>query len=322
MTKKIYIIIFCAFLTILLGLVSLYLITKKEVSKKNKYSDEYLKYQEIFNFELSDNKEYYIIKGLKKAHYEDNLIIIPDYIDLIPVRKLVDEENEFMDWHSIQSIYLGKNIEYIGTHLDDDGIFNGGTYGEKIFNSFNSNLTSIEVDKENKVFAGEDGVLYNKDYTVLIKYPHQKVSDSGIISYTVKEGVVEIYQDAFYNNSVISYINLPISVKKIGNNAFYNCKMLSKITFSNNIESIDYDAFNGCNLTSITLPSKLMKLGSRAFARNSELLTCYIPESVVDFGSNIFTGSPSNFKILTSKDNLTILKNQEKLKGLIIEEVK
>lgn len=47
-------------------------------------------------------------------------------------------------------------------------------------------LKAINVDKENEYFSSEDGVLFNKEKTVLISYPIRKYCDEYIVPLTVK----------------------------------------------------------------------------------------------------------------------------------------
>ncbi|MBQ6066778.1 MAG: hypothetical protein IJK89_08140 [Clostridia bacterium] len=54
-------------------------------------------------------------------------------------------------------------------------------------------VTEIEVVDENPFFSSEDGVLFNKDKTILLRYPPKKPDSS----YTVPESVTEINAYAF-----------------------------------------------------------------------------------------------------------------------------
>jgi hypothetical protein len=56
------------------------------------------------------------------------------------------------------------------------------------------NLMSIDVAEDNPAYSSEDGVLFNKDKTVLIQYPRGKKG-----AYTIPDSVTEICGGAFYN---------------------------------------------------------------------------------------------------------------------------
>lgn len=101
-------------------------------------------------------------------------------------------------------------------------------------NSFTDSnaLTSIVVDPNNENFISEDGVLYNKDKTELIKYPSKKAGSSFEVPNTVttidmfalsgteledvtlNEGLVSL-GDAFVGCKKLKKINIPKSVTRI-----------------------------------------------------------------------------------------------------------
>jgi len=92
------------------------------------------------------------------------------------------------------------------------------------FSSCNK-LTEINVASDNTQFSSEQGLLYNHNKTVLIRYPTEK-----------KE---------------INF-NIPNSVTSIGNSAFKDCYSLESVTVPNSVKSIGYTAFDGCtSLTSV-----------------------------------------------------------------------
>ena len=77
-------------------------------------------------------------------------------------------------------------------------------------------LREIIVDESNPYFSSEDGVLFNKDKTVLLKYPEDKKDKT----YTVPDGVTEIAAEAFMGKRHLTSVVLPESLTKIGYDAF------------------------------------------------------------------------------------------------------
>ena len=106
------------------------------------------------------------------------------------------------------------------------------------YNAFDgcTSLASIEVGSGNKNYSSENGVLFNKDKTVLMLYPAAKTDASYVI---------------------------PDSVETVGQNGFqskvFSCAMLASVTIPGSVKSIGSDAFSGCyrlfeviNLSSLT----------------------------------------------------------------------
>lgn len=93
-------------------------------------------------------------------------------------------------------------------------------------------LESITVDDENPYWTSIDGVLYSKDEKTLYCYPTNKKNES----FTVPEGVVNIYLKAFGLNSDLKEINLPSTIKKIDEQIF-----VTSTSYKTNIATINYD---------------------------------------------------------------------------------
>lgn len=145
-------------------------------------------------------------------------------------------------------------------------------------------LTSCEefvVEEGNTSFVAENGVLYNKNKSTLIRYPQSKADTS----FAVPEGVTQIgdssTQSAFFGASNLTSVSIPASVRTIGAAAFYNCNALTNIDFlaakdGNNFDlSIGEDAFGYSGLTSIVIPARVAAVGglSRGTFRNNTSLT-------------------------------------------------
>ncbi len=124
----------------------------------------------------------------------------------------------------------------------------------KVYDDFYcDNLENIYVDENNSAYLSEDGILFNKDKTILIRYPSNKQNKS----YTVPNNVITIEHDAFCSCSYLEEIIIPSSVKYIGQNAFCYCTNLRNITIPENVQEIYYNSFNSCsNLERIDVNSQ------------------------------------------------------------------
>jgi len=92
---------------------------------------------------------------------------------------------------------------------------------------WNRNLETITVQEGNPNYVSENGVLYDKEKTVLICCPAKNT----LIDLVVPGTVVEIHDAAFCNNSNIRFVYLPKSLKYLGSQAFCDCNSLKKVVF-------------------------------------------------------------------------------------------
>ena len=117
-------------------------------------------------------------------------------------------------------------------------------------------------------------------------------------------------------------------VVAIGENAFYQNKKIKQIKISDNVKKIDDCAFASCSkLKKVTMPKKLEKCGSAAFA-GTAVKNITIPEGVKIIEDNAFRGC-ENLQTVTLSDDVKIIEsgafeNCEKLTTInldIIEEI-
>jgi hypothetical protein len=147
-------------------------------------------------------------------------------------------------------------------------------------------LTSISVDKNNKNYTSVDGVLFNKDKTVLMVYPAQKTGTS----YSIPSGVKTINANAFWCAKKLTSITIPDSVTFIGQCAFYSCEKLKSITIPKGVTSIADSMFYCCYaLTTITISDSVTSIGSGAFSNCTSLKSITIPDSVTTMGDDAFS---------------------------------
>ena len=159
----------------------------------------------------------------------------------------------------------------------------------------------INVDKDNKYFSSENGILFNKDKSELIYYPNMKKENSYIIPNSVKT----IKNNAFENCSNLTNITIPNSVTNIGEYSFANCDNLVNITIPNSVKSIGDYAFSGCsNLRSIIMPNLLTSIANGLFNRCSNLTSIEIPNSVTNIGYDAFLEC-SNLTSVTIPNSVT-----------------
>jgi hypothetical protein len=103
------------------------------------------------------------------------------------------------------------------------------------------NLASINVDDKNTTYASVDGVLYNKEKTILIQAPGKL---QGV--FTIPSGVTNIASGAFGSCEGLTGLEIPASVTSISEFAFESCTGLTNLTIPSSVKYIDWKAFKGC----------------------------------------------------------------------------
>ena len=156
--------------------------------------------------------------------------------------------------NNIQPAAFSDNTKYL-KHI------NIGANLENIFGYFYcKNLESINVDNNNKNYSSEDGVLFNKNKTILFTYPRHKNTAKYIIPNTVEDcyglnGCTTIEEITFSNkmnlirladyaySTNLKKINLSNSITSIGDGAFFECTKLTSVTIPKTVTTIGREAF-------------------------------------------------------------------------------
>lgn len=150
-----------------------------------------------------------------------------------------------------------------------------------------SSLTAINVNYENENYTSVDGILFNKDKTVLLRYPHAKAGSE----YIVPDYVNSIGSNAFQDcGTQLNSIVIPdTAAGTIGEYAFDGCLGLESVTIGNSITLIDTRAFWECtNLKSVIIGNSVTSIGTDAFEDCTNLETVVLGNSVETIGDRAF----------------------------------
>jgi len=177
----------------------------------------------------SDNSAYTAVDGVL---YNKNKTILYTY----PAGKTGNEFNipegvtsleyfAFVDCKSLTSVIIPNSVTSIGW-----------------FNSCDR-LAVINVASDNSAYTAVDGVLYNKNKTILHTYPAGKTGNE----FSIPEGITSIEDCAFDSCSSLTSLTIPNSVTSIGGNAFSSCTSLTSVTFQGKITDGNFEnkAFYG-----------------------------------------------------------------------------
>ena len=141
------------------------------------------------------------------------------------------------------------------------------------------NLSTKATEEERKeALVDEWGVKYSKDGRKLLKASYELNG-----TYSIKEGVRIICDEAFSGCRSLTGIVIPESVISIGDGAFFFCRFLSGIVISNSVASIGDSAFEGCSsLEYISLPKSVICLNGNPFFYWNGKLECLSPNFIYE----------------------------------------
>lgn len=239
----------------------------------------------------------------------DNMLCTKDGKDVIQIMK-INTLTELTIPDGVETISLQGAVKLkkliVPASVKDLGSFYGTT-----------ELSEVEIAEDNEYYSSDEGAIYNKNKTILVRCISQEES------YTVKEGVKKLAENSFHNkkklkeliisDSVETVAGLSIylstnlqslyigkSVKNMNGHSLYYLPLLTNVTVSS--ENTNFKAENGMilsydgktlvkvlgNVTSIDVPNTIEKIGTWAFARQDKLTTVTFKEGLKEVDSGAF----------------------------------
>lgn len=207
--------------------------------------------------------------------------------------------------------FIGSNA-FKGTHITSLYLPQSVEVENDAFGSM-PKLREFQVERGNRYYTVEDGVLYDIEGTTLIYYPNAKTG-----AFSVPSGVITLQNGAFAGNSSLSLVTFPNSLQTIGKNAFANCTSLRNVEIPENVTSIGASAFSGCShMTTATIDAAINVLSAQVFNDCGSLQSVVLPSSLQKIGERAFENCKS-LQNVEFGDNLTaILKEAFKKCGFV-----
>ena len=171
----------------------------------------------------SQNNSSYPWNSYYDAMSKVSTVIIESGVENIP-------DYAFSNWSKITTVTIPNTV----TTIEKNAFFRTGlktinipssvtTMGGDVFNDCDE-LTSINVDNNNTEYSSENGVLFNKTKTILIRYPEGKTNTVYIIPNTVK-----ILESRCFERCGSKSVTIPSSVTTIKKEAFKLCGRITQI---------------------------------------------------------------------------------------------
>ena len=225
----------------------------------------------IQTIDLPDN-----LSTIKTAAFGECMML--EQVEL-PERLNVIEANVFKECISLRNIFIPADVSSIG-----ENAFSGC-----------ASLETITVDEFNGFYSSYVGILFNKEQTVLLKYPPRVGERYPEEKYfIVPYGVEEIGDYAFDCCPDLLYIEFPDTLKTIGNGAFSNCTGIGEVIIPDSVTDIGSGAFGECgNMKSIKLSENLKALRFGTFSNCASLQSVSLPAGIEEVDASAFIDTHS-----------------------------
>lgn len=205
----------------------------------------------------------------------------------------------FFECEKIENICIPDSVVWIGddaielcSAIKSVQIGTGVTHiGRNNFSACGA-IESFTVAEENKAYSSEDGVLYDKEKTKLIRCPAMKEG-----AFYVPDSVLTIGRYAFYHCRLLTEVTFGRSLQCIEEYAFFDTAGFETLLIPYHVTTIEEGVFECCmDLQSVVIGSpfastdtKFASIGSGAFGCCESLTTVVIGNTVGNIGDYAFT---------------------------------
>ena len=191
---------------------------------------------------------------------------------------LVVERSAFALCKNLRNVVLGNSITEIGAYA---------FYQCENLTSNTINMPESVVSIGSSAFA-DSAVFNDREMVYYIGNWVVGSNESAFGIVDIRDNTLGIADNAFYNRTGISAVNLPNTVKYIGSSAFGKCSNLTGFTFPDGIETISTAVLYGAGIKVIDIPFGVKSIGVLAFGDCSNLEEVVIPDTVTDIGDFAF----------------------------------
>ena len=191
---------------------------------------------------------------------------------------------EGVEWLSDSAFNYCSNLKTVKIPAS---LTNADTYPFRYTNA----LESITVAEGNRNYSSENGVFFNKDKSVIRRYPPAK----DVEEYNVPDSVISIYTASFMKADILKKVTMN-NVQQIDTYAFENCSNLEEVYLGGTLKSIRTDAFKNCKALSKVYYdgtdedwAKVSIQSGNDCLKNAEIVFLKVRETVAtgDCGANV-----------------------------------
>lgn len=228
-------------------------------------------------------------------------VAIPDYFEEDGVRYCItDFGKQTVSVTARTAPQIFKGYEEASLTIPKEVFHEGVTYTVTDIDdrpdAWGDRLQSITVAADNGYLSSQNGVIFNKDKTVLLWYPCGKRD----ADYTVPASVTILSEYSFYGVSALKAVTLPSGLKHIEGYVFRYCSNIEKLNLPSSLKSIGEYSLCDLEVSSAVVPEGIRVLNDLFFANCPKVETLELPSSLTRIGKYSFTDN-SVLKNVTCK---------------------
>ncbi|ERJ92425.1 hypothetical protein HMPREF9193_01586, partial [Treponema lecithinolyticum ATCC 700332] len=182
--------------------------------------------------------------------------------------------------YTVPSLTIPKEV----TH---GGITYTVTSVERV-DGWGTTLQSVTVASDNAYLLAENGVIFNKDKTVLLGYLPGKPD----VFYTVPASVIRLGEGSFSNVPALTSLTLPNGLKAIEDKVLMDCENLVALNLPSSLESIGWRSLWSIKVSSIVVPENITQLWDLFLSRCPELTSVELPSTLTEMRGDVLADDP------------------------------
>ena len=155
-------------------------------------------------------------------------------------------------------------------------------------NEWGTTLQSVTVASDNAYLLAENGVIFNKDKTVLLGYLPGKPD----VFYTVPASVTKLADASLSNVPALTSVTLPDGLKTIEDFVLVDCENLVALNLPSSLKSIGWRSLWSIKVSSIVVPENITQLWDLFLSRCPELTSVELPSTLTKMSGHVLTGDP------------------------------
>ena len=184
-------------------------------------------------------------------------------------------------------------VPYTGTSLTiPKEVTHGGiTYtvtGVEWVSRWGTTLQSVTVASDNTYLLAENGIIFNKDKTVLLGYLPGKPD----VFYTVPASVTKLADASLSNVPALTSVTLPDGLKTIEDFVLVDCENLVALNLPSSLESIGWRSLLRIKVSSMVVPENITQLWDLFLSRCPELTSVELPSTLTEMRGHVLADDP------------------------------